>query len=387
MKVIPYGKQFIDQHDKDVVKKSLDENLITTGNFVNIFEKKIKNYLKVKYAVSCSSGTSALHLAMLSINLKKNDVIIMPAVNFISAFNMATNLGAKIYLADVDSITGQITPETIKKCIQNNKIKKIKAVITMYMGGYPNNIINFYKLKKKYKFIIIEDACHALGSRYRFRNKFLNIGSCNHSDICTFSLHPLKTITTGEGGIITTNSKKIYNNLYTARSHGIIKSKKNHWMYDIKNSGFNYRLSDLNCALGVSQLNKINLFLRSREKIAKTYIKNLNNFQNLTFCIDLKNIKPSFHLFIINIDFTKLKKKKDDLLNYLKTNNIICQYHYIPIYKFKIYKKKIKKNSFLGSEKYYKNSLSIPIFYDLKLNNQRKVISKIKFFLEKNNLK
>ena len=383
MKVIPYGKQFTDSLDKEFVKKSLDEKLLTTGKFVNLFENKIKRYLGAKYVISCNSGTSALHLAMMSIKLKKNDVVIMPAINFIAAYNMAANLGAKIYLSDVDDETGQITPEKIIECIKKNNLKKIKLVITMYMGGYPNNIIEFYKLKKEYNFILIEDACHAFGSEYKFKNKFLKIGSCKHADVCTFSLHPLKTITTGEGGIVTTNKKKIFDNLYNSRSHGIIKSKKNHWIYNIKNPGFNYRLSDINCALGISQLKKIKLFLNSRKKIAKIYADNLNNLKHLNFFKHSVKIRPSFHLFIINVNFKKLKKNKNDLLKFLRKNKIISQYHYIPIYRFKIYKYKFKKNFFLGSEKYFKNSLSLPIFYNLKFNQQKKIIFKLKSFLDK----
>lgn len=382
MKVIPYGKQFIDSFDKKLVKKSLDESLLTTGKFVNLFEKKIKKYLEAKYVITCNSGTSAIHLAMMSIKLKRNDVIIMPAINFIAAYNMAINLGAKIYLADVDDVTGQVTPDKIVECIKRNNLKKIKVVITMYMGGYPNNIIEFYKLKKKYNFILIEDACHAFGSEYKFKNKFLKIGSCRHADLSTFSLHPLKTITTGEGGVITTNSKKFYASMLQLRSHGIIKSKKNHWQYEVKKYGFNYRLSDINCALGVSQLKKIKYFINFRKKIASFYIKNLNNFKNFIIFPEIKINKPSFHLFILNINFKKLKKNKDKFFKYLKKNNIFAQYHYIPIYRFQIYKKKINIENFKGSENYYKNSVSIPIFYNMKLGQQKKVIKKINNFFK-----
>ena len=180
----------------------------------------------------------------------------MPAVNFIAAYSMASLLGAKIYLADVNPSTGQMTPKTLMECIKRFKLKKIKVILTMYMGGFPENILEFYKIKKKYKSILIEDACHAFGAQYSINNKNYKIGSCSHSDISTFSLHPLKPITTGEGGILSTNNKKFYNIAKTLRSHGIIKNKKKHWDYNVTNLGFNYRISDINCALGISQLKK-----------------------------------------------------------------------------------------------------------------------------------
>ena len=200
MKTIPYGRQYVDSQDIKLVSKVLKEDLITTGYYVKEFENKISKFLKVKYVASCNSGTSALHLALMAINLKKNDVIIMPAINFIAAYNMARLMKAKIFLADVDSLTGQMTPKTLLDCIKNNKLKKIKAIVTMYLGGYPEHVLEFYNIKRKLKCYLIEDACHAFGAKYLFNKKFLPIGCCKHSDISTFSLHPVKTITTAEGG-------------------------------------------------------------------------------------------------------------------------------------------------------------------------------------------
>ena len=225
MKIIPYGRQYIDREDIRLVTKALKEDLITTGRYVKKFENKISRFLNVKYAASCNSGTSALHLALMAINLKTDDVIIMPAINFIAVYNMAKLMDAKIFLADVDPLTGQMTPKTLLECIKKNKLKKIKAIITMYLGGYPENIVEFYNIKKKLNCYLIEDACHALGAKYLFKKKYLSIGSCKHSDISTFSLHPVKSISTGEGGLITTNNKFFYNRIVSLRSHGIDKDK------------------------------------------------------------------------------------------------------------------------------------------------------------------
>ena len=341
MKNIPYGRQYIDNADKKSVINSLSNELITTGPVVKIFEKRIKKYLNCNYGYVCSSGTAAIHLAMLSIGLKKNDIILMPAINFVASYNMARNIGLKIYLVDVDEFTGQVTPDKILECIKKNKLKKINALLVMFNGGYPENINKFYEIKKKYNFFIIEDACHALGAKYKYKNNYLKIGSCKHADVSTFSLHPLKTITSGEGGIITTKDTKIAKNITLFRNHGILRDKKMHWKYDVVKNGFNYRLSDINCALGLSQLKKIDFFLKKRKEIYKKYLNELHNLNpHLIIPEFSKNIRPSFHLFIIKILFKKIKKNKNHFMKYLMDNKIIAQQHYIPIYKLSIYKKK-----------------------------------------------
>ena len=192
MRIIPYGRQSIDKIDKSLVLDTLSNDLITTGPYVKKFEIQLSKYLKCKYSYACSSGTAAIHLAMLSINLKKGDIVLMPAVNFIASFNLAKIMQLKVYLVDVDVYTGQVTPDTILQCIKRHKLKNIKALIVMYHGGYPDNPKGFYDLKKEYNFFIIEDACHALGAEYEYKRNFFKVGSCKHADVSTFSLHPLK---------------------------------------------------------------------------------------------------------------------------------------------------------------------------------------------------
>jgi len=275
-----------------------------------------------------------------------------------------------------------MTPETLQECIKNNKLKKIKAIVTMYLGGYPENVIKFYNIKKKFNCFLIEDACHALGAKYLYNKNFLSIGSCKHSDISTFSLHPVKTITSGEGGLIATNNKVFYNRIVSLRSHGINKDKNYHWKYNLSKSGFNYRLSDINCALGLGQLKKINKFLNYRKKIFNTYKVELKNINTVLFS-SYKTSKPSYHLFLISINFKKIKSTKDKLLKFLRKNKILCQYHYIPIYKFKLFDQKINLKSYKGAEFYYKNTISLPIFYNLNISFQKTIIKKIKLFLNK----
>ena len=378
MKKIPNGRQIIDKKDIVAVSQSLKRSLITTGELVKNFELKIKDLLKSKFTKVCSSGTAGLHLALLAINLKKNDVIIMPAINFIAVYNLSKVMGAKVILADVDKSSGQMTPQTLEDCIKRNKLKKIKAIITMYLGGHPENVVDFYKIKKKYKCYLIEDACHALGSEYIFKNKYYNIGSCKHSDISVFSLHPLKTITTGEGGIICTNNKNLDSKIEILRSHGIKKTKK-HWIYTVEDHGFNYRLSDINCALGISQIKKISFFIKKRNKIAKLYSKNLKN--NFLIPRYSPSNKSSYHLFIIN-----LKKKninlKNKIIDDMAKSNINLHYHYIPIFKMKkiFDDKKFNEKHYSGALHYFSTTISLPIYVNMSLNDQNLIVKKLNNF-------
>ncbi len=372
---IPYGRQFIDNKDILEVSKVLKGKLITTGNKTKEFEKKIKTIFKCKYSSVCNSGTSALLLAFLSIGLKKNDIVIMPAITFIASYNVAKFLGAKIYLADVNSNTGQMSPKDILDCCEKFKIKKAKAIVNMYNGGYPENAQNFLNIKKKLKCFIIEDACHALGAKYFHRGKKYYIGSCKHSDLCTFSLHPLKTITTGEGGIVTTNLKSLDNKIKSLRSHGI--QKINLWFYNVYFNGLNLRLNDFQAALGISQLRKMKQFIYKRKKIVEFYNKEFKDFNK---CIIPKYNTlndPSYHLYILIIKNFNLRKKNSFFKN-MKKKGIFIQHHYIPIYKFKIFN---GKKFSINSEIYFNKTISLPIYYSLKKNELKFIVKNIKKYL------
>ena len=382
MNYIPYGSHSVDSKDLKNILKIKNKNIYTNGYFLNEFEKKTKKYLGSRYSLAVNSGTSAIHLAFKAINLKKGDNIIMPAINFVAAYSTAKLCRANIFLADIDYKSGQMSPKNVLDCVKKNKIKKVKAFITMYLGGSPEFINDFYLLKNKLKCFFLEDACHAFGSSYKINNKTFKLGSCQHSDISTYSFHPVKTITTGEGGLITTNNFKFFKKIKEQRSHGIIRNVKQHWKYKIFETSLNYRLSEINCILGISQLKKINSFLRRRRLLSKIYKKNFNSIKNLLEPIYTHNSSLSaWHLYVVFINFEKLKIDKNKFIQKLKNDKIIVQQHYIPLYKVLSMKGKVYKN-FPNSERYFKNALTLPLFNDLSLEKQKYVINRIKKNLE-----
>ncbi len=389
MKAITYNKQYIDNDDKQSVFNALGEEKITTGNLIINFENNLKRYLGSKFVSCVNSGTSAIDLAIKSLELKKNDIVIMPSINFIASYNCAKNIGLKIYLSDVDPKSGQSRPEDIENVIKKNNLKKVHLVVTMYLGGQPDNVIEFFKLKKKYNFFLMEDSCHALGGNYLHKSRKYKVGCAKHCDISTFSLHPLKTITSGEGGIISTNNRSIYNKVNLLKSHGILRKKKEYWNYDVISNGYNFRMSDINAALGNSQLSKIDYFVKDRRKIAKTYIEKLKGIKD--YCSlsikDKKNLSQSaWHLLIISLKFDKFKASKSSLIKFFLKRKIYLQIHYIPIYKFKIFKQKekLKYKPLPGAENYFKNSVSMPIFYKMTVGQIEFVVDTLIDFIKKN---
>ena len=382
MNFIPYGQHFIDSSDIKSVSKALKQKKITSGNEVSKFERKLRDFFGSKFTTVCNSGTSALFLAFSSINLKKKENIIMPSINFVASYNVAKLFGANVFLADVNKYTGQMSPDDVIACCKKNKLRKVKVVLTMYNGGYPQNAEKFFALKKKLGCFIVEDACHALGAKYKLRENFFKIGSCKHADISTFSLHPLKSITTGEGGIVTTNSKFLDRKIKELRSLGINRDYKNHWKYDVLYYGLNLRLNDFQCALGLSQLKKLNSFIKKRKAIADRYSKELKDLSDILIPNYLKNYNSSYHLYIINFKSKNLALK-EKLIKFMLKKKIILQYHYIPLYKFTVFNDKyVGKNA----EHYYQSSISLPIYYGLRFHEQTKVIKLLKVFL-KDNLK
>jgi len=380
--LIPYAKQSIDNKDVKNVAKALKSEFITQGKLSKKFEKEISKFVKAKYVCAVNSATSGLYLACRILNLKKNDWVWTSSNTFVSTASVIEHANAKVDLLDINQ-DGNLSIDYLKKKLEKTKKSYLpKAIIAVHIAGLPCDMQELYKLKKKYKFKVIEDASHALGAS--IGNK--KIGACNFSDFCIFSFHAIKSITTGEGGCVTTNNKNDYNKLCQLRSHGIVRDQrllktkkfsKYHWYYEVNEIGFNFRLTDFQAALGISQMKKLKKFINLRTKIANYYLKKIDKDKFILPKIyELK--KSSWHLFIIK---NKSKNKRLNLYNYLRKKGIVSVLHYIPIFKHPYYKAKIKsQKNFINSNEYFKEALSIPIFPDLNKRNQNHIIKTLNNF-------
>ena len=379
-KTINYGNHYISERDILAVTRALKENKITQGKNVELFEKKLNSFIGSKYAVVASSGTAALHLAMLSLNLSNKDKVITSPISFLASANCVEYVGAKVDFCDIDNSTYTMDPNRLEDKLK--KEKNIKAAIIVDYAGHPAAWEDFLYLKKKYNIFLINDNCHALGSRLKNNKNY----AIKYADIVTQSFHPVKQITTGEGGAIFTNNRLIYSKAKLLRNHGMIKKNINDtkpWLYSMNELGYNYRLPDFNCALGISQLLKIKTFINKRREIAAFYNKNL-----LLECVKLpnedKDIFHSYHLYPVLIDFKKLKINKSIFFKKMYRENINLQVHYIPIHLQNYYKKKyrFKKGDFKNSENFYKEEVSLPIYYNLRKKDQSRIINVIKKVLK-----
>ena len=384
---LPYSRQFIDSRDIKEVTKVLKSDFITQGPRISIFEKNFAKYVGAKYAVACATGTAALHLSCQALELGPGKKLLTTPITFVASANCAQFVGADTFFADIDLINCCISPKSLEKKLKKNKID---VVVVVHMSGHPANLEEIFKLKKKYKFKLIEDACHALGGFY----KKAKIGSCKYSEISTFSFHPVKPITTGEGGMITTNNVQIYKSLLKFRTHGIHKNKNdfinkdmafdkngnvNSWYYEMNALGFNYRITDIQAALGDSQLKKIDKFTKKRRQTAKIYNAGFSKNKLISVPKEHHGVRHAYHLYTILVNFKKLGKSRNEIMLELKKNNIGTQVLYIPVHLQPYYSKKYghKKRDFPEAEKYYESCLSIPIFSNLKKHEINHVITKI----------
>jgi perosamine synthetase len=343
---LPYGHQWVDESDIQAVSEVLKSDYLTTGSKVKEFEQKLAEYCGAKYAVTFSSGTSALHGACHVAGIKQGDEVITTPITFFATLASIMVCGGKPVLTDIRNDTINIDPRKIEKRITS----KTKAIMSVDFAGYPVEIDLIKSIAQKYGLIVIDDACHALGAEYKGRK----IGGL--SDITVFSFHPVKSICTGEGGCVTTNNEDFYNKLFRFRNHNIIKGDK-YWKYEINEVGYNSRLTDIQCALGISQLKKLDSFITRRREIASIYNRKLGCIEGITLPIELSHAKSSYHLYVIRVN------NRDSILQKLVDRNIGGQIHYIPCHLQPVMKKYgYKMGDFPNAEKYYERCISLPIF-------------------------
>ena len=382
--MIPYNSQFIDQKDINAVKKVLQSKNLTQGKTVDQFQNKIKSKFKSKYCSVLNSGTAALHLAIKALKLKEDQKIVTTPISFISTASAIMMNNLIPLFADIDNKSFTIDPNHTEDIIK--KDKKIKAIIGVDYAGHPCDweALNF--IKKKYNVKLINDNCHAMGSRLNN-----DIGyAVKYSDLVTHSYHAIKNFTTGEGGSVLTNNENFFKIINNFRSHNMLKKKddlkKNgKWFYKVDEYGYNYRLTDIQSALGVSQLSKLDSFVKKRRSLAKMYDKLFINEDLVQTPKVNENVFHSYHLYPILIDFKKLKISKKKLFNNLALYKINPQVHYQPLHFQPFIKNKYnyKKGDFPVSEKFYENEVSLPIFYELKSSQQKFVVNKLLKILNK----
>ena len=370
MKFIPYGKQTISDDDINSVVEVLKSDFLTTGPKVKEFEDAIASYCDAKYCVSVSNGTAALHLASMVL-LNKNDKVLTTPNSFLATSNSILYVNAKPIFVDIQSdgnINFDLCEEELKKDLS------IKALYVVHFSGNPVNQKKLAYLREKYKIKILEDCAHSIGASF----EGIKAASCKNSDCSILSFHPVKHLTTGEGGAITTNDKEIYEKLLILRNHGM-KANPNiaPWHYDMMELGFNYRLTDISCALGLSQLKKLNSFLYLRRSIAQRYDEFFKKIDFIESLYEFTN-NSSYHLYVIKIDFENLNIGKKEFVLKMREKNIGLQFHYIPINKQPYYNDLGYGNEITPiMDEYYQKAISLPIYPSLTQQEQDYIVSSI----------
>jgi len=375
MKKIPYGRQSIDQHDIDAVVSTLQSDYLTQGPKVREFESKFAKYVGADYAVAVNNATSGLHLSVVALNLSKGDRVITTPITFAASANCIRYVGGEVWFADIDPNTYLLDINSVKELIESKPKGFFKGIIPVDFAGLPVNMEDFRTLAESHDLWIIEDACHAPGGYFIDSKKDKNFcGNGRYADIGVFSFHPVKHIACGEGGMLTTNSKELYDKLMLLRTHGITKEnmEENHgnWYYEMIALGFNYRLTDFQSALGITQLAKNEKGVERRNEISANYKKEFLGkvkFQDLS-----PGTYNAYHLFIIEVEHRK------ELYDFLHSKGILVQIHYVPVHTMPYYQNIGYANADISNaENYYSKCISLPMYPSLTNKEQAFVIERV----------
>ncbi len=376
---IPYGRQHISDEDIKAVVETLKSDYLTQGPKVKEFQEEFARYVGAKYAVAVNNATAGLHLSVLALGLKPGERVITTPITFAATANCIRYVGGEVWFADIDPDSYLLDIESVKKLIESKPKGFFKGIIPVDFSGLPINLEEYRKLASKHNLWLIEDAAHAPGGFFTDSNREKqNCGNGNYADLAVFSFHPVKHIACGEGGMVTTNSKELYENLMLLRTHGITKDnmEENHggWYYEMKELGFNYRLTDFQAALGISQLSKNPKGVKKRNEIAEKYKNAFNGkikYQSLP-----ENSYNAHHLFVIEVNNRK------GLYDFLHENGILAQIHYIPVNTLPYYKKIGYNGAELSNaENYYSKCISLPMYPTLTNQEQYYIIEKVLTFI------
>ncbi len=386
-KFIPYARQYVDDEDIAAVTKVLGSDYLSTGPAVTAFEEALAKKVAARHAVACSSGTAGLHLAMLALGIGPGDAVVVPSITFLATANVVRHVGAEVAFADVDQATGLMEAVDVEAALERAGKKKVKAVIPVHMGGQCADMAAIARVAEINGLHVIEDACHAIGSLQYGKA----VGGCEHSRMAVFSGQPLKTIVMGEGGAVTTNDRDISDRMARLRNHGMVRERElfadkelsldangeaNPWAYEMHEPGFNYRASDLQCALGLSQLEKLDRFVSRRRKLADLYDTLLAPLAPVVRAVArAPECEAAWHLYQVLVDFDRIGIARSEMMRQMREEGIGTQVHYIPVHRQPYYRQRYGETSFLsGAEAFYENCLTIPLFFGLEESEVDRVV-------------
>jgi UDP-4-amino-4,6-dideoxy-N-acetyl-beta-L-altrosamine transaminase len=361
---LPYGRQTIDDDDVAAVTAALRDDFLTTGPRVEAFEQAFAETLGAAHAVACSNGTAALHLAMLALGAGEGEICIVPSITFLATANCARYVGAEVVFADVDPASGLMTAATLADAVARCGGRKIAAVLPVHLRGDIAELPALRRVADAAGAALIEDACHALGSRMTFDNVPASAGDGRWGDMAVFSFHPVKTLTTAEGGMVTTGDAGLAQRLRRLRSHGMVRpAGADPWIYEMGEIGFNYRLPDVLCALGLSQLAKLPRFVARRRALARRYEAALAPLALLVRVAERPPWSdPALHLMTVLIDFAAAGKTRAAVMDALKARGVGSQVHYIPVHRQPYYAARYGLADLPGADAWYARCLSLPLF-------------------------
>jgi UDP-4-amino-4,6-dideoxy-N-acetyl-beta-L-altrosamine transaminase len=393
---LPYARQQIDERDIDAVSAVLRGDWLTTGPAVGRFEQALSTRCGAKHAISCSSGTAALHLACLALNLGPGDAAIVPSITFLATANAVRMTGAEAIFADVDPDNGLLTPAALEAAFARAEAKglAVKAVLPVHLAGQCPDLVGLSQLARARGAAIIEDACHAIGTYHACPDgSAAPVGACRLSDMVVFSFHPVKTIAAGEGGAVTSNDPVLAQRMRALRSHGMTNDPAefnnaemgydregvaNPWYYEMPEIGWNYRLSDIHAALALSQLGRLDQFVEQRRALAQRYDELLVPFGRAAMPIRrTRGCLPAWHLYPVLIDFTAAGIDRAQLMSTLRQAGIGTQVHYIPVHRQPYYRQRYPDLTLEGADRYYRRTLSLPLFAGMNLTDVSRVVDEL----------
>jgi UDP-4-amino-4,6-dideoxy-N-acetyl-beta-L-altrosamine transaminase len=382
--MIPYGKQEINQLDLDAVLEVLTSDFLTQGPKVPAFEKTVSEYTGAKFGVAVNSATSALHIACLALGVKSGDVVWTTPITFVASANCALYCSATVDFVDVDPVTNNMSVSALREKLEQVKVSGQalpKVVIPVHLTGLPCDMAAIRDLSLEYDFKVIEDASHAIGGRYLAKA----VGACEFSDITVFSFHPVKIITTTEGGLATTNSSDLAEKMGLFRSHGVTRDANlmqgepdGGWYYEQVALGYNYRMTEIQAALGLSQMTRLDQFVSARHNLARRYLELLDGLP-IKLPSYPEDSYSGLHLFVIRLNLSEINKTRKEVFDYLRENGVGVNVHYIPVHTQPYYKDLgFKSGDFPASESYYSEAISLPMFHLMTNEQQDKVVAVLK---------